>query len=87
MSQETHIEAHKLSINNKAILLESKRCGCFYCEKIFEPDKINEWVTDKLDDTAVCPFCGIDSVIPETEEIKLDEELLKKMRDHWFYPR
>ena len=53
---------------------------------MFDQDKINEWIKDKLDETAVCPFCNIDSVIPETEDIKIDEELLQNMRNYWFYP-
>ncbi len=86
MNKDIHIEAHALSINNKSLILESNRCGCFYCKKMFDPDKINEWIKDKLDETAVCPFCNIDSVIPETEDIKIDEELLQNMRNYWFYP-
>ena len=87
MEQEPYIEAHKLSINNKSIILASERCGCFYCKRLFRPDQIIEWVTDKMDETAMCPFCHIDSVIPETDEVKLDENLLQEMRDYWFPPR
>ena len=31
------IEAHKYSFANKTILKNEKKCGCFYCCKIFSP--------------------------------------------------
>ena len=36
----------------------------FYCNRIFDAEKIHEWIDDENGQTAVCPFCGIDSVIP-----------------------
>ena len=43
--------------------------------------KIHEWIDDENGQTAVCPFCGIDSVIPETvnNEYKLTKELLQEL--------
>ena len=37
------------------------KCGCFYCLKIFNPSVIDGWWDHE--DTAVCPYCRIDSVI------------------------
>lgn len=79
--------AHKHSIFNRAELSESQLCGCFYCLEIFEPKQIVEWVDegDGKVETAMCPFCGIDSVIGNKSEYPAtDETFLKAMYDQFF---
>ncbi|MBQ3507443.1 MAG: cytoplasmic protein [Clostridia bacterium] len=76
------MSAHALCTNNRDALEKNSRCGCFYCERIYDPREIKDW-TD-FGKTAMCGFCGIDSVIPETREYPLTPEFLKKMRDYWF---
>ena len=77
------IAAHKYSSNNKPALLNDKKCGCFYCLKIFEPKEIEEYIEDdnELDryGTAICPYCGIDSVISESSGYPITEDFLRKM--------
>lgn len=80
---ENYIKAHEYSINNKPDLENDKKCGCFYCLKIFDPEEITDWVEDSLG-TALCPFCDIDSVIGESSGFPITKEFLKKMRDYWF---
>lgn len=57
--------AHKHSIFHHAELQKSKVCGCFYCFHVFEPREILDWVDEEnvRGATALCPKCGIDSVI------------------------
>lgn len=77
--------AHNHSIYNEEELNNSKKCGCFYCLRIYDPKKIKEWVDEKNGKkTALCPFCEIDSVIAESNEYELNDELLKYMNDYWF---
>ena len=82
------IEAHRYSSDNKPALLKDSRCGCFYCLKIFDPKEIKEYLDDdnELDQygTAECPYCGIDSVIPESSGYPITEEFLKRMYRCWF---
>lgn len=52
---------HKACFKNKALLAQSQYCGCFYCLNSYKPSEIIEWVDGNL--TAICPKCGIDSVI------------------------
>ncbi|WP_295569937.1 cytoplasmic protein [uncultured Stenotrophomonas sp.] len=54
-------EAHKYSIRHRGELKDSETCGCFYCLDIFDYKNIEDWIDDG--DTALCPSCGIDSVI------------------------
>lgn len=77
-------EAHKYSFANKKMLEKEKKCGCFYCGAIFSPDEIDDWCEDNPDWTAVCPYCGIDSVIGESIGYPLTEESLKAMHKIWF---
>ncbi len=34
--------------------------------------------------TALCPFCGVDAVIPEMPGVTVTPDLLKEMKAHWF---
>lgn len=77
-------KAHKHSINHKSIILKDKKCGCFYCLAIFSPTEITEWIEDKIDGTAICPHCGIDSIIGESSGFPITEEFLLKMNRYWF---
>lgn len=82
-----YIKAHKFSNNNMITLKNDKKCGCFNCLKIFAPEEISEWIRDEnpcdKEGTAVCPYCGCDSVIGESSGFKITVELLKTMNEYW----
>ncbi len=75
------VTAHQHSSNHRQSLEASERCGCFHCLTEFQPDKIREW-TDR-GQTAICPHCGIDSVLG-TNDLEINQDLLKAMQDYWF---
>ena len=79
---EDHISAHEWSSYHRETLRESDVCGCFYCLEVFPPSEIEEWTCD--DDTALCPKCGIDSVIGSVSGYPIEPEFLKKMHHQWF---
>ena len=64
-------------------LLQDRKCGCFYCLKIFVPKEISNWIED-AGGTAICPYCGIDSVIGEHSGYPITREFLEQMRQYWF---
>jgi hypothetical protein len=80
-------DAHKHSIFHVNEIIESTFCGCFYCLSIFKPIEIVEW-TDEGDSrgkTALCPKCGVDSVIGDKSGFAvIDEIFLKEMNARWF---
>ena len=76
------VYAHRLCTSHRAALAQRDACGCFYCQRIYDPAEITEWVDDGK--TALCPHCGIDAVVYETEYCTLTEEFLGEMHDHWF---
>lgn len=82
---EDHIEAHKYCRNNMPMLKNDTVCGCFYCLKIFPPKEIEDCIIENNGfDTALCPYCCIDSVIGESSGYPITEEFLKKMNKYWF---
>lgn len=70
--------------NHEDLVKSSEQCGCFYCQKLFLPTEIKLWVNDES--TAACPYCGIDSVLPETPLYDLNADLLQKMHRYWCGP-
>lgn len=78
-----YIEAHKYCSNNREGLLKDQKCGCFYCLTIFSSKEIEEWINNTKD-TALCPYCGIDSIIGESSGYPITEEFLRKMNLYWF---
>lgn len=78
-----YIEAHKHCTNHKNSLSNDDLCGCFYCLEIFSPKEITEWIGDK-EGSAMCPYCGIDSVIGESSGYPITKKLLKRMSEYWF---
>ena len=79
---EDCIEAHKFCTGNKKLLKSDKVCGCFYCLKIFSPKEIKMWLAQE--DTALCPYCCVDSVIGESSGFPITKKFLKKMNEYWF---
>ena len=77
------IAAHAFCSNNKPMLEKDTKCGCFYCLEIFNPAEISEWIIDSKG-TAVCPYCGIDSVIGESSNYPITQEFLQAMKEYWF---
>lgn len=76
--------AHKHSSKNRSSLEQDSICGCFYCLKIFSPSEITEWFQEEGDDTAVCPYCGIDSIIGEGSGFLMEPDFFEQMHKNWF---
>jgi hypothetical protein len=79
--------AHKHCASHRAEVLASTTCGCFYCLAVFSPTEILDWVDEGEDGvgrTALCPRCGIDSVIGSSSGAPIEQEFLKKMHAYWF---
>ena len=61
-------------------LEHAEKAGCFYCLTIYPVKEIDDWIDNEQ--TARCPKCGIDSVVPVTENVT--PEFLKRMQQYWF---
>ena len=81
-SAATKEEAHTHCFRHRAEIMISEVCGCFYCEKTFAPSEIAAWTDDGQ--SALCPKCGIDSVIGSASGLPITAEFLQQMNEHWF---
>ena len=81
--RQTLDAAHRHSSNHRAELEQSDICGCFYCRATFTSTDIEEW--EDKGGTALCPHCGVDSVIGSASGYPAGEQsFLSSMHDRWF---
>lgn len=71
-------DACKFSAGNRASVAQAVNVGCYFCLRTFAAGEVKEWVDQ--DNTALCPHCGIDSVLPEVT----DTAFLSAAHEHWF---
>ena len=89
-SRQELTDAHKHSSLHEAEVKRSELCGCFYCTAVFPPTSIVDWIDDrnvpeqKVGATALCPKCGIDSVIGSASGYPISPEFLQAMEARWF---
>jgi hypothetical protein len=76
--------SHKGCFINRIEIEANLMCGCFYCLTTFSPTEILDWIKEPLGgETAICPNCGIDSVLSSKYPIT-DVVFLKEMNNYWF---
>lgn len=81
--KETQLERlHAYSAHNKSLIDISNKCYCFYCRSCMERSEMVDYIDDGQ--TAVCPKCGIDSIIPDSIEECVDENMIAQMNEYWF---
>src|SRR4249919_1117162 len=88
------IAAHARCSNHRRELEASALCGCFYCMAVFESGEITDWVDWpentppdlelSAGTTALCPRCGIDSVLGSASGYPIEAAFLSFMHAHWF---
>ena len=76
------LAAHKHASQHRVELEASTRCGCFFCFKTFPPTSIKSWIDAKQ--TALCPACGVDSVLGSASSVRIDDTFLRNMHRHFF---
>jgi hypothetical protein len=81
---------HRYSHRHRPLMEQSKSAGCYHCGATFAPDEITEWIEerdatgDTEGETAKCPRCGYDSVLPSAAPIALDAQALEAVRRYLF---
>lgn len=77
--------AHRHALFNRAELLRSEFCRCFYCLATFKAAEIHHWVEEKdQEQSALCPKCSVDSVIGSASGVPMDDDFFAKMRKTYF---
>lgn len=85
-------EIHQLCFGNREILKKVGKCVCIDCGQKFdynELEKQNYWAWyNEPNDTAICPFCSIDSVLPLIIDGKeLTDEDIDIMSRYYFWDK
>ena len=76
-------QAHKYTYQNRIDLFVKQDCACIYCKHTFHSSDIKEYALDHPS-TALCPFCGIDTVLGKVSGYKFTKDFLDKMYDYFF---
>lgn len=77
-----YIAAHKHASRHRAEIESSSRCGCYFCFRSFASSDIKVWID--ANQTALCPRCGVDSVIGSASQHRIDDAFLRGMHTHFF---
>jgi hypothetical protein len=74
-------EAVRLSSRNRAEVEASKVCGCYFCLRVYPSSDVVEYHEHSDGgQTAQCPCCTIDAVLPGVD----DEKILEEAHVVWF---
>lgn len=86
MAQYDLEEANKHSLFHREEILQSEVCGCFRCLAIFAPKDITAWEYEQkgVSTTALCPNCGLDTVIGSASGYPINDDFLMQMHERWF---
>lgn len=79
--------AHAHSSNHRTEISNSTICGCFFCKQTFAPSEIIEWIDEDnngVGQCALCPRCGIDSVIGSASGFPINTAFLGATSRFWF---
>jgi hypothetical protein len=80
-------EAYVHTNDHRDEILASNSVGCFYCCKVFPKTQIEKWVDEDkegVSHTALCPICGVDSLIGDAAGYVLNTKFLENMKSYWF---
>lgn len=73
---------HAYSSHNRELVERARQCHCFYCRATVESSEITDF-TDQ-GQTAICPRCGVDAILPDSIEESLDANTIAEMNKYWF---
>lgn len=70
------------SSNNRQTIAISDRCYCFHCKASMDHSEITDFLEDGQ--TAICPHCGVDAILPDYIDENINEDVVSQMHDYWF---
>lgn len=89
MTKSDYKKAHEHSYKNRQEILASAQCGCFFCLAVYPPSEVNDWNFENAEGighTAICPKCGIDSVIGDLSGYPVtDKKFMKGLKKFSFW--
>lgn len=73
---------HTYSSHNKRFIAISNKCYCFYCRSCMDRSEIVDYCDNGQ--TAICPKCSIDAIIPDSIEETVNEKIISELNAYWF---
>ncbi|MBQ1900071.1 MAG: hypothetical protein II153_04120 [Erysipelotrichaceae bacterium] len=78
-------KARSYIFDNREEIQRSELCGCYFCEKMFFPYEVKDFVEDEDGKTsALCPYCRSLAVISDASGYRIDRKLLHAMNTRWY---
>ncbi|MFA6542901.1 MAG: hypothetical protein WCS99_00645 [Limisphaerales bacterium] len=86
-AEQRHAQAFQHTLQNRAEVLASEVCGCYFCFNTFGPSAVREWY-DEIDgrivvhsegQTARCPHCHLDGIIGSASGFPITHDLLEEL--------
>ncbi len=81
---DTLARAHRMSYRNRPMLEGTGRAACFGCLAEVQTARVTEYVD--AGQTALCPHCGLDTLLPMSESDSLDSSLLTALNERYLRP-
>lgn len=75
---------HSHSIRNRKEIDQSEYCHCFSCIRSYPSPVVMNFIKDGESETALCPYCSIDTVIGDACGLELNPEILTALNKQWF---
>lgn len=71
--------------SNDREILNSDTCSCIFCRQTYSARDISDWISNP-DGTlnAICPICGMDTVIGDRKQGRIDHDDLKEINLRFF---
>ena len=73
---------HAYASHNKHLVEQSEKCYCFHCKGVFNSSEIGSYLENE--ESALCPNCNVDAIIPDGIDDTIDESVIADMHDYWF---
>lgn len=73
---------HTYSAHNRSRIAVAGKCYCFYCKAVLDSSEITDYADHGQ--TAICPKCGIDSIIPDSIDEPIDTKTVAELNQYWF---
>jgi hypothetical protein len=78
MEAEDLNTTHRASMRHREAVEAAREVSCFFCLRVSPTSAVTEWAD--AGQTALCPHCEIDAVLPGY----VDPKLLARMHEYYF---
>jgi DNA-directed RNA polymerase subunit RPC12/RpoP len=79
---------HRYCSDHRELMDRSSQAGCIQCGATFAPSEVREWIRAgdgrTEGETAKCPRCGTDAVLPSAAPVALTPAMLSALQRYWF---